>query len=553
MPSGALWHATRQLLPLVLLGILAGCTQNEPNVASGNREGILYFGNGTEPQSLDPHIITSSTDSKIASALFEGLVTVNPDTLEIEPGVAERWAYSTDRKIITFHLNPRARWSNDDPLTSEDFRWSLQRVLTPAMGNQLNFFLFPIVGAEEFAKGINPDPASLGITTPNEHTLVIELNKPVPYFLAILASYFTYPVHRETIESHGDWTARYTQWTRPENFVGNGAFTLEDWSLYRQLVTRKNPRYWDADNVALNGIVFKPVENIHSEEKMFRVGQLHYTSQVPTSKIPVYRKLPNTPYREAPLLGTYYYMFNIHKSPVDDVRVRRALALSVNRQQLIAQLLHGSAEPSPGLTPEKLIPGYAPPDLLRYNPEQARRLMAEAGYPGGAGFPPLELLFNTSDDHRKVAVAVQQMWKDELGISVTLANQEWKVYLDTTDEGHFQLARMGWIGGFLDPTTFLDTMLSTSPVNRTGFSDPRYDEIILRDAPAELDPAKRMALLQEAETIMIEQVPLIPFYTYKSRHLVQPSVSGLGANVFDTINFKYISLDPTVEPFNYRD
>jgi oligopeptide transport system substrate-binding protein len=530
-----------------------GCTQEESNVVSGNREGILYYGNGTEPQSLDPHIMTSSTDSRIASALFEGLVNLNPETLAIEPGVAERWEYSADRKTITFHLNPEARWSNGDPLTSEDFRWSFQRVLTPAMGNQLNFFLFPIVGAEKFAKGMNSDPASLGITTPDAHTLVIELKKRVPYFLTILNSYFTYPVHRETIEAHGGWTARYTEWTRPENFVGNGAFTLEDWELYRHVKTSKNPHYWDADNVALNGIVFKPVENIQSEEKMFRVGQLHYTSQLPTSKIPVYRKLPNTPYREAPWLGTYYYMFNIDKPPVDDVRVRRALAMSVNRQQLIVQLLHGSAEPSPGLTPKNLIPGYNPPDLLQYNPEQARRLLAEAGYPGGEGFPPLELLFNTSDDHRKVAVAVQQMWKDELGIDVTLANQEWKVFLDTTDEGHFQLARMGWIGGFLDPTTFLDTMLSTSPINRTGFANPRYDEIILRDAPAELDPAKRMALLQEAETIMIEQVPLIPFYTYKSKHLVQPSVRGLGANVLDTVNFKYISLDPTVEPFNYRD
>lgn len=549
----ARWHAIRNALLALLLGALAACTADEPNVVSGNRDGILYLGNGSEPQSLDPHVITSTNDALIASALFEGLVNQNPYTLEIEPGVARRWEHSADHKTITFHLNPQARWSNGDPVTSTDFLWSFQRALTPAMGNQLNFFLFPIVGAEEFASGKNSDPASLGIRAPNAHTLVITLKQPVPYFLTTLSLYFTFPVHRATVESYGAWTDRFTHWTRPGNLVSNGPFTLDDWRMQRHVKVRKNPYYWDADKVALNGIVFKPVENIHSEEKMFRVGQLHYTSQIPMSKVPVYRDLPNTPFREAPWLGTYYYMFNTHRPPVDDVRVRRALAMTVDRQKLIEQLLHGSAEPSPALVPRNLIPGYEPPDLLEYNPEAARQLLAEAGYPGGEGFPPLELLFNTSDDHRKVAVAVQQMWKDALGIEVTLANQEWKVFLDTTDEMHFQVARMGWIGGVLDPTTFLDTLISDTLINRTGFSDPRYDEIMLRDAPAELDPARRMALLQEAETIMIEQVPLIPFYTYNSKHLIQPSVQGIGENVLDLINFKYISLDPSVEPFNYRD
>ncbi len=541
------------LCAIVALSLLAGCAREDSNVVSGNRDGIFYVGNGSEPQSLDPHVISSSTDALIASALFEGLLNINPDTLAIEPGVAERWEFSADRKTITFHLNPQARWSNGDPITSEDFRWSWQRVLTPAMGNQLNFFLFPIVGAEDFAMGRSTDPASLGIRTPDEHTLVVELKHPVPYILTLLTFYFTYPVHRETVEAHGDWTARYSDWTKPEHFVSNGPFKLESWRMYRHVKTTKNPHYWDADRVSLNGVVFKPVENIQSEEKMFRVGQLHYTNGVPSSKIPVYRALPDTPYREAPWLGTYYYMFNIDRPPVDDVRVRRALAMSIDRRKLIDQLLHGSATPSPGLTPRNLIPGYEPPDLLRYNPREARRQLAAAGYPGGEGFPPLELLFNTSEDHRKIAVAVQQMWKDELGIDVTLANQEWKVYLDTTDERHFQVARMGWIGGYVDPTTFLDTMLSDSPLNRTGFSDPRYDEIILRDAPAELDPEKRMELLREAETIMIEQVPLVPFYTYSSKHLIQPGVRGVGNNVLDTVNFKHISLDPEVEPFNYRD
>jgi len=543
----ARWLGTALTLLLFL-----GCAREEPNVISGNRESILYFGNGSEPQSLDPHVITSVTDGIIASALFEGLVRENPHTLEIEPGVAQHWEFSDDRKTITFSLNPAARWSNGEPLTSEDFLWSFKRILTPAMGNQLTFFLFPVVGAEDFATGVTRDFDTVGIRAPDQHTLIIELEFPVPYFLTTLTNYYTFPVHRDTVEAHGNWTDRFSDWTRAENLVGNGPFSVEDWRLHRHVKVKKNPHYWDASNVALNGIVFKSIENIMSEEKMFRVGQLHYTSQVPLAKIPGYRDLPDTPYRESPWLGTYYYMFNIDKPPVDDVRVRKAMAMAVDRQKLIDKLLRGAAIPSAGLVPRDLIPDYEPPGSLEYNPIKARELLADAGYPDGAGFPVLELMYNTSDDHRKVAMAVQQMWKDELGIEVTLANQEWKVYLDTLEERHYQLARMGWIGGQVDPTTFLDTFTTDSEINRTGFSDARYDDIILRLAPAELNRDKRMALLREAETRLIDQVPLIPFYTYKSQHLVQPGVEGVGSNVLDVVNFKHIRLDPAAEPYFYR-
>jgi len=537
------WRAHVGLLLAALL--LAGCIQGESNVSAGNRDGILHLGNGGEPQTIDPHVLTSNTDAAITAALFEGLITVNPDTLAMEPGVAQSWTFSEDRKTITFHLNPRARWSNNDPVTAHDFAWSLERVLNPAMGSQLAYSLYPIVGAEAYNRDELTDPEQLGIKALDRHTLQITLVNPTPYFLSVISAYYAYPVHRETIEKHGDKYARYTPWTRPENFVGNGAFTLKDWKIQRRLSVKKSDTYWNADNVLLQGVVFHAVESELAEEKMFRVGQLHFTTTVPLSKIPGYAAMVDSPYRQTPWLGTYYYMFNTNRPPVDDKRVRQALAMSIDRQGLIDKLLHGTAIPSPSLTPMNLIPGYNPPDLLSFDPDQARKLLAEAGYPNGEGWPGLELLYNTSEDHRKVAVAVQQMWQKELNIKVTLFNQEWQVFLSTTDERNYQLARMGWIGGVVDPTTFLESFLSDSLINRTGFSDSRYDEILLKLAPATIDPVKRMALLVEAETILMEDVAVVPFYTYNSKHLVQPSVKGLTPNVLDVRNFNYISLDAT--------
>lgn len=543
----------RSVVGIVLLAVLSGCMQGESNVASGNRDGILHIGNGGEPQSLDPHVMTSFTDAKITAALFEGLVTQNPYTLATEPGVAQRWVFSDDHKTITFYLRKNARWSNGEPLDARDFLYSLRRILAPAMANQVAYLLYPISGAEAFNRGQTSDVDSLGIRIIDNYTLEIKLNNPTPYFLDLLAGYYGYPVPRTTVEAYGKTTDRYSRWTHAENLVSNGPFMLKSWRMQRDVTVVKNPHYWDANQVALNSIVFHTVESPLNEEKMFRVGQLHYTSTVPLNKINAYRAQPSPPYQQEPMLGTYYYMFNIERPPVNDVRVRRALAMSVDRQQLIDKLLLGTALPSPALVPMDLIPGYKPPDLLTYNPDAARQLLAEAGYPNGKGWPGLELMFNTSEDHRKVAVAIQQMWKKELNIKVTLVNQEWKVYLDTTQQKDFQLARMGWIAGIRDPALFLDGFTTASGTNRTGFSSPYFDEIILELAPAALDPVARMALLREAESIFIEQVPLIPFYTYNSKHLVQPGVDGAPANVADLLNYKYISLDSAAIAFQYKD
>ncbi len=528
---------------LLLTTLLAACSQGEGNVAAGNRDGVLHFGNATEPQTLDPHVMSGLPEVNIARALFEGLVTRNPGTLEMDPGVAKRWEFSGDRRVMTFYLNRAARWSNGDPVTAHDFVWSLRRSLHPDMGNQLAYTLYPISGAQAYATGEVGDPDALGVRALDEHTLQITLHHPDPFFLGTLGTYPTYPVHRPTIEAHGKTTDRFTAWTRVENFVGNGPFTLAEWKLNRRLVVKRSETYWDATHVSLNAVVFHPIDNEVTEEKMFRMGQLHHAYQVPLSKIPGYLAMNDSPYRQAPQQGTYYLMFNTLRPPMDDPRVRQALAMAIDRDKLVATVLQGTEQPALALVPPG-TPGYTSPDVLRHDPQQARALLAAAGYPDGQGWPKVEYLFNTSENHRRIAVAIQQLWKDELGIEVALANQEWKVYLDTVNERAFTLARMGWLAGDLDPASFLDTFTSESGINRTGFSHERYDEIMLRLVPGTAEPAERLALMHEAERLLMQAVPVVPLYTYNSKHLVQPSVKGAPPNVLDLQNFKYISLDP---------
>ncbi len=526
--------------------VLLACSRGESNVTRGNREGILHYGNGTEPQGLDPHVVTGVPENHLIRAMFEGLAVKNPYTLEPEPGVAESWDFSEDGRVITFHLRHNALWSNGDPVTAEDYVWSWRRALDPSMGNLYAYMLFPVKNAEAYSTGLISDPDEIGVKALDARTLQVTLSEPTPYFLQLMDHYSTFAVHRATIEKFGKFTDRFTKWTRAENIVGNGAFTLKEWKLNRRIIVEKSRTYWDADNVKLNGVVFYPTENIVSEERMFRVGQLHYTQTVPLDKIKVYKALEDSPYVQAPYLGTYYYLLNTERTPVDDPRVRRALSMSVDRETLIATVLKNSFYPAYSITPPGTL-GYQPPVLFGYDPEGARRLLAEAGYPGGKGWPGIEIKYNTSENHRKIAVALQQMWKDALNIEVTIANEEWKVYLDSVTQMNFQISRRGWIGDYVDPNNFLDLYLTGGGNNNTGFSDPLYDKMILETAPQAKTREERFAVFHAAETLLMEQMPIIPIYTYTSRHLIDASVNGMPSNLMDSMNLKYVWLEPELE------
>ncbi|MFT4766999.1 MAG: oligopeptide transport system substrate-binding protein [Glaciecola sp.] len=538
------------LIIAALVAGLAGCSPGESRVVQGNRDGVLYLGNGTEPQSLDPHVLSSSPDSRIAGALYEALITYNPYDLSVEPGVAERWEFSEDRTEITFYLNPDARWSNGEPITAEDFRWSWMRAITPAMGNLLIEVFYGIRNAEAYSKGLIDDADVVGIRVIDPHTLRVELAYPDPFALLNFAYVYMAPVHRATIEAHGAMTDRYSAWTKPENFVGNGPFTLEDWKMQRFVKVKRNPYYWDNDKVALNAMVFRPIESATTEERMFRSGQLHSTSMVPNNKVKGYREQPESPMVEGPYMGSYYYLLNNKRPPLDNLSVRRALALAVDRKTLASTVLQDTVLPSANYVALGM-PDYEHPQVLAFNPVEARRLLSEAGFPNGKGFPAITLNYNTSENHRSVAVAVQQMWKQHLNIDVTLANQEWKVYLDTIENRDYQIARMGWIGDIV-PSAFLDRMVSNGPTNRSGFASNEFDDIIFNRIRPEKDKAKIMTLYREAERILLEDTPLIPIYSYKVKRLAQPSVKGMPSNQIDYINYKYVELDPKAPAWTWQ-
>ena len=531
--------------------LMTGCGNHETNVESGNRDGILHFGNASEPQGLDPHVVTGIVEHRVMKSLFEGLLSLDPNDLSVIPGAAETWSISEDGLIYTFNLHKNGRWSNGDPVLASDFVWSWWRSLQPALGNQYVFMLFPVKNAERYFNQEVTDFEEVGVKALDDYTLQVELTNPTPYFLQLMDHYSTWPVHRPTIEKFGKPDESYTQWTRPGNLVGNGAFVLTEWKLNRYVAVERNEFYWDTENVKLNGIKYYPTENRTTEERMFRAGQLHFTYETAIDRVPYYRENSPELLQISPYMGSYLYRLNTTLPQLSDVRVRKALAMTIDRQLLIDTVLNGLFTPSYAITPPGLL-GYYPPKLFSYDPEQARKLMAEAGYPNGEGFPVTELQYNTDEQHRKVAITIQQMWKKELNIDVTLQNRDWKVYLDNEATGNFEISRGGWIADYVDPNSFLDMWIDDSGLNRTGWSDERYDDLILQQAPTAVDAEARYKIFYEAETLMMESMPFIPIYTYASHHFRDPAVKGAPPNVRDEFNFNYIYLDPTTPPEIYN-
>ena len=538
------FRAAAGLVAALLL--VASCGFNyESNVESGTRQGILHVGNGDEPRELDPHVVTGRIEHDLCMALLEGLLGQDPEDLSAVPGVARDWEVSEDGKTYRFHLRADAKWSNGDPLTAADFVYSWRRALMPALGNNYAYMLYYIRNAQRFHQGEITDFTEVGVRAADDLTLVVELENPTPFFLQLLAHMSYFPVHGPTIEAFGAIDERGTKWTRPGNHVGNGPFKLKEWVLNRSIVVEKNEHYWDAGTVKLQGIVFYPVQNATTEERMFRAGQLHLTNNVPVDKIARYREQRPEALQIAPYLSTYYYLFNTLAPPLDRQKVRQALTMAIDRQQIVEKITKAGELPAFNYTPPDTN-GYTARARVEYDVARARALLAEAGYPGGAGFPAIELMYNTSEGHRRIAIAIQQMWKTSLNIDVALFNQDWKVYLDKRDEKDYQVARAGWIGDYLDPNTFLDMYTTDSGNNDTGWSNNRYDELIAQ-AGTISDQEHRYARLQEAEAILMAELPIMPIYTYVSKSLVSPDVRGWYPNILDIHPFKYISLVPSAD------
>jgi oligopeptide transport system substrate-binding protein len=356
-----------------------------------------------------------------------------------------------------------------------------------------------------------------------------------------LSHYSTWPVHKETVLKHGSIDDRNGEWTRPGNFVCNGAFNLKSWELNNKIVVEKNPMYWDASTVRLNEIHYYPVSNVMTEDRMFRAGQLHVTSTLPSQKCPVYIKENNPDLRIDPYMGTYFYRLNTNNPYLSDVKVRKALAYSIDRKLLVEKVTKCGQIPAYSFTPPGSN-GYEPTTSIPFDPELAKQLLTEAGFDLENKFPKLEILFNTNEDHRKVALAIQQMWQQNLGIEVELVNQDWKVYLSREMVGDFQVSRAGWIGDYEDPNTFLDLMRPNRGNNKTGWEDESYDDLVAK-ANSTNDQVERYQLLNEAENMLIDNMPIIPLYTYVRSYQLSPDVKGYNPHILDHHHPKFIYLD----------
>lgn len=528
------------ILLIISCGFLGACEKRKTLVELGNERGILHLANGDEISDIDPYVTTGMPESRVILSLTEGLVSKDPKTLAVIPGVAESWEISDDGLIYTFHLRASAKWSNGDDLVADDFVQSWKRGLMPALGNQYASSLFVIKNAQNFYEGkVSFD--EVGAKALDAKTLEVTLIAPTPYFLQLLDHHSAYPVHIPTIKKFGAIDERGTKWTRPENFVGNGPFVPKEWTPNKYISVVKNKYYWDAERIHLNEVRYYPIQKSSTEERMYRAGQLHITYYLPRDKLPYYKSLNDGVLRSFPNYATYFYRFNTTFKPLDDIRVRKALAYSVDRNRIVEYVTKFGQKPAYALTPPDAN-GYIPEAKMPYDVALAKKLLAEAGYPEGKGFPTLKLAFNTNDEHQNIAVAIQQMWKQALGINVVLENVEWKVFLDRERQMDYQIDRASWVGDYLDPNTFLEMFTTGNGNNKTGFSNARYDELISL-ASLEVSQDKRLSYFQEADAILVEQVPILPLYTYHWNRLVSPSVKGWNDNQMDYYSFKDLYLE----------
>lgn len=499
--------------------LLASCTGRPDNVD------FIYI-NGPEPQSIDPAVLTGQPDGRISSSLFEGLTTRNARG-EIIPGAAESWEHDGTHRIYTFHLR-EAFWSNGDPVTANDFAGSWRRILEPATACPYAEILFFIQGAEAFQKGELKDWSRVGVKIIDSRTLRVELRAPTPFFPQV-AAFVTYqPVHLPSVARYGE------SWTRPGNIVCNGPYVLQDWIFNDRIELLRNERYWRKDSVRLRRVDALSVTKSNTALNLYLTGQADLIidkSLIPAVLIEKLRPRPD--FHAFTFLANYFYRFNTTRKPFNDPRVRQAFSAAIDRERIVQRITKAGELPATSFVPPGL-PGYEPVPGVSYDAEKARRLLAEAGYPGGKNFPRIEVLYNHTDLNEQVAVEIQAMWKNVLGVDIGLRRQEWATYFKALDDLDFDIARSSWVGDYPDPLTFLDCFVSGRGNNRTGWSFPDYDRLIDK-SNFEPDPTRRLALLREAEDLLVrQQSPIAPIYYFSGIMFFNANkLGGIEGNLLD--------------------
>ncbi|WP_419209504.1 ABC transporter substrate-binding protein [Photobacterium leiognathi subsp. mandapamensis] len=482
----------------------------------------LVRGNGTEPESLDPQKVSGVPESNVIRDLLEGLV--NQDSKgNLVPGAAKSWE-TEDYKTWTFHIRDDAKWSNGDPVTAEDFVYTWRRLADPKTASPYASYIqmTTMANAEDIIAG-KKAPETLGVEAVDSKTLKVTLDKPVSYFASMLVHTSMKPVNQKVVEKFGD------EWTKVGNYVSNGAFKLDTWVVNERIVLARNENYWDNKNTVINQVTFLPIENQVAAMNRFLAGELDMTYEMPNEHFKRLQKEYPQDVKVTPYLCSYYYEFNMTRKPFDDANVRKALSYAIDRD-VLAKFIVGKGEtPAYNFTPlatnglDVEMPEYSKLDQ-KQRLAKARELLKAAGYDQNN---PLKfnLLYNTSENHKKIAVAISSMWKKGLGVTAVLENQEWKSYLDAKRQGNFDISRAGWCGDYNEASTFLAIMRSDHSQNYPKYSSAAYDKAI-DDAVLAKTDAERAADYKDAEAKLAEDMPIMPIYHYVNARLVNPQLGG---------------------------
>ncbi|HEC07005.1 MAG TPA: peptide ABC transporter substrate-binding protein [Thiolapillus brandeum] len=517
-------------LMLLMLAALLYSGAAVPRPENLAKEQVLHRGNGAEVQTLDPHKAEGVPSSNILRDLYEGLTIEAPDG-KVIPGTAESWEISDDGKTYVFHIRKNAKWSNGDPVTAHDFVYGLRRSVDPATASKYSQILAPILNAEDVIAGKQP-VENLGVKALDDYTLEIRLKASTPYFLGLLNHSSTYPVHRASVEAYGG------QFSRPGKMVSNGAYVLKEWVVQSHIKLERNPNYWDNDDTIIDTVYYYPIEDQSTELKRYRAGEIDRTEEVPSQQIKWIRKNLADELQISPYLGSYYFGFNLTRPPFkDNLKLRRALSMAINREIITDKVIARG---------EKPLYSWVPPGISGYKAarfdyadwsqkkrvEEARRLYKEAGYSRSNPLT-VEIRYNTSENHKKLAIAIAAMWKQTLGVKTRLVNEEWKVFLENRKQKQVtQVFRAGWIGDYNDPYNFMEILHSKHGLNDSAYVNSEYDAL-LQQASTETDPQKRFDIMHKAEELVLRDHPVMPIYSYVSSHLIKPWVGNYVPNVLD--------------------
>jgi oligopeptide transport system substrate-binding protein len=499
---------------------IGGCSTSKKK-AEGTH---LRYALSAEPESIDPRMSTSLSAGTVQAQLFEGLTTLDENNRPVA-AAAERWEVSPDGRKYVFYLRPGLKWSNGDPVTARDFEYAWKAGLDPELASPNAYMLYCLKNGEAYATK-KADASQVGVKAKDEKTLEVELERPTAYFLSLAAFHSYYPLHEKTVAGNSKWS------NQAQTVIGNGPFKLTAWVKSSRMELVKNDQYWDAGKVKASKIELFLMDNSSTALSMFESGQLDMADSIPPSEVP--RLLKEGKVKIYPFLGTFYVSFHLAKPPFDNVKVRQAFSLAIDRTAITDKLLRGGQIPAPAFVPPGIADGISSDDfrakggaLLKDNDfETARKLLAEAGFPDGRGFPVVTFLYNTSESNKMVAEALQEMWKKNLGVQIEVSNQEWKVYWDSLDRHNFQMARESWSGDYPDPLTFLDLYVSGGSNNAPDYRNPAYDKLIA-EAQNGIDPVRRMQVLHTAEKMLMDDAVIAPIFFQTNPVLISSRVKGV--------------------------